>query len=399
MTRSIGFTSPRRIVALFSGIASLLVVSACGSSNDSPGDAANTATQEESPSSLLQRGKTLLFNAKTRYEYPKAVELLTQAVAEDPENAEARLALVYAYAKTGKYDEAAVTIMPVRNNRDALGARDLLWLDALDAKISDQSTLEVERWLDTVEAFPNDRWAWYELATANAVIGKHSEAAAAATKALEVEPERSKWEASWIYYLQSKALFRSGQFDEAIAAGAAGRGNETTWRSTYYRMAMAEIAAGNQETAANFVDDYLTISNAEGRNNTSFTHTNIALFYYELGDYKQAITHAQRAVELEPASYQTWSLAYALTENGNPDEALMLIENAATDFPDDKHALVAKAWVLFRLGQLDLALESVLAAKSGLYRQNHYFNEVEKIIIDAKQRSKDVSSYAAPWLG
>ncbi|MFK7888667.1 MAG: tetratricopeptide repeat protein [Gammaproteobacteria bacterium] len=284
-----------------------------------------TSPQRNESSSETVSARDALYNAKTRYEYPSIIEALETAAGQDPRNSATRLSLVYAFLKRGQYDKARPYVASLLRDPAGLDATERLWLDALDAQVSDRPFATIEGWHAVTQAFPTDRWAWYELATASANIEDYSGAANAAGEALRIESDPAKWEASWIYYLQSKALFRSGQVDGAIAAARAGKSNASTWRSTYFRMAIAQVAGGNREVADGFVQTYQDISKREGRNNAAYTAANIALFYYELGQYERAIEYAQEAYGPGGGSYPMWALSYSLVEAGRVDEALEVI--------------------------------------------------------------------------
>lgn len=389
---SLQTTSRSRWHTLLTSFSTTLLLVACG---NEPA----TDVREDAVNAAFERGHHILYNAKTRYEYPEAIELLEQAIIEDADDAAAHLALIYAYTKRGEYDKASIQITSVKALRDLLDEKDQLWLDALDARVADRPALECERWRDIVDLYPQDRWAWYELSASYLTIGGYQRAADAAAKALEIETNAEKWEASWIYYLQSKSLFRSGQYEAAADAAAVGRENASTWRSTYYRMALAQIRAGDKDVAENFVAEYREISNTEGRNDAAYTEANIALFYFELADYEKAIEHASTADELSPSAYTAWVLAYALVEDGRGQEGLTVAEAAASSFPDDNHLLTARGWALYRLGQFEAARAMLTEAESAAPRSQHYLRQMLDIVEAAISDPENSSEERIPWLG
>ncbi len=349
--------------------------------------------------SSAMRARDALYNAATRYEYPAAIEALQAVVDQSPQDATSRLALVYGHLKRGQYDKARPHVAHLQTNPAALNTKERLWLAAFEAKVADRPVETVDRWRSVVRAFPDDRWGWYELATASANLEDYTVAASAAAQALRIESDPAKWEASWIYYLRSKALFRSGKYDAAVAAARAGKDNASTWRSTYFRMAIAQIASGDQQVAASFVDNYRAISAREGRNNESYTQANIALFYYELGEYDLAVKYAQKAHQLDAASYPTWALSYCLAEAGDMAQALDVIDAAANKFPDDPHVAAAHGWALFRAGQLAQAVEVLKAAAGKSSRDIFYILQMRETIERVLAEDTRIDSVAAPWLG
>ncbi|MEM1092211.1 MAG: tetratricopeptide repeat protein [Pseudomonadota bacterium] len=332
----------------------------------------SVADSAETLDSALQ----LLFDAPNRYAYPDAIEALERVIAANPGDPKANLMLIYALGKSGKYEEAKPYLKTAQQARNRLGARDQLWLAALTARVDDEKSEEPARWRLVVDKFPDDRWAWYELASSHLSLEQFAQSAEAASEALSLEPDPARWEASWIYYLHSKALFREGRFAEAAVAAEAGRDNATTWRSTYFRMAMAQAAAGQVEDVVSLVDRYREISLDEGRNNESYTEANIALFYHELGDYARAVEHARRSLELEAGAYQAWALAYCLTDNQEPLEALEVLRTAAEGFPDNPHVMASRSYALLVLGRLDEARASIQAAEAASARKNVFFSQL-----------------------
>lgn len=356
---------------------------------------AATGSQQPSETAAVS-ARAALYEAKTRYEYPDAIARLEQAVADGANDATTRFALVYGYLKTGRYDKA----LPLADGiEDAdLSASDKVWLQALQARAADDPRREIAAWQRVVATYPADRWAWYELAVARSTVEDYPAAAHAAAQALSLVADPAKWEASWIYYLQAKALFRAGRYEQAVAAGTAGRENQTTWRSTYYRTALAQIAAGDAAMKDTFVDEYRDISTREGRNNTSYTEANLALAFYELGDFERGITHAREAYELDQSGYQSWALAYNLAESGRVEDAMQIMERAAVAFPEDAHVQAAKGWVLFRLGRHEDALAAVTNAQGLSARRVHYIQRM-RTTIAAALADPDGAEPERPWLG
>ncbi|MFK7958071.1 MAG: tetratricopeptide repeat protein [Lysobacterales bacterium] len=381
------------------GLLVIGIVILCGCEPSEPGNKSLANTQETLSATPFEQGKALVFDAPTRYEYPKAIELLEQAISESPEDPAAHATLAYAYAKRSNYPKILEHVEKAKAGAASFSESQRVWLAALTAKANDQRALEVSHWQDAVALEPNNRWAWYELASAHANIPDYAAAALAAEKALSIEPDPARWESSWIYYLHSKALFRNGQAAEAVVAAAKGEGLETTWRSTYYRMAMAQIAAGDQQVAESFVDDYRKISNTEGRNSESYTEANIALFYFELGNFSAATKHAQNAFELDPKAYQTWTLSFSQSEMGQPQLGLDTAEAGLSQFPDDPMLMAAKAWALFRLGQTEQASSAIAAAQTGSKRSVHFFEKVQGLIVQSVATPSIATSAKVPWLG
>lgn len=367
-----------------------IALASCGD-NGAP----EPVAQQETP---YEAGKRILFGAKTRFEYPKAVELLQQAVAQDSGDVSARVNLIYALLKRGQYDRAAPHIDAAKSLRATLSDREDLWLDALNYKVRDESDRQIAQWQRVVADFPEDRWAWYELASAQASIGDYENAATSAGKAAALETDPQKWEASWLYYLHSKALFRSGQYAAAVLAAAPGEATPTTWRSGFFRKALGQIKTG-QAKSEDLVKEYIAISNAEGRNNASYTQANIALFLHEAGEYDGALKAAQTAYDLEQKSYQAWALGYLLAETGKVEAAVTHMNAAAKTFPDNASVLAAQGWALYRAGAFEQARIAALEARRKSKRWNYQVERNLKIIQTAVDVPGAPPAPPIPWLG
>lgn len=352
-------------ISVSTAILALTTVS-CTSINETSNDRLTSTTSNLTGE---KSGRYLLFNAKDRFEYPKATMLLEKAVNDDSDNASLRLTLLYAYSKRSNYDQAAKQITILERQRDALKAEDAAWLDALAARTANDKPSEIRHWTNASTINPENRWTWYELASAHASAENYADAAIAAEKALAVEPDAAKWESSWIYYLHSKALFRSGQYKKSITAASAGIGNPTTLRSTYFREVIAKVAADRSIEIQPMVDEYLRISIAEKRNSLHYTQVNISLFYFELGMMEPAISHARQALALDKSAYAYWALGYALIEDGKAKEALPILESAIITDPDDAMLRGAKAWAQYRLGNASEALKTNAIAETKTKRE------------------------------
>lgn len=373
----------------------LIAVLGCQPGQEPPPPERNT----QSAPSLFEQGRSLLFNARNRFQYADAASLLEKAVAEEDSSASAHLALAYAYLKRGNYAGATEQAGLAARSLDELGEQEKLWLPAIAARAADRAKDEINAWSEVVAAFPEDRWAWYELASANISVENFEASAQAAEAALEIEPDPGKWEASWIYYLHSKALFRGGYPKESAVAAAPGEANATTWRSTFFRMALGLAASGEADRIAEFVETYREISQEEGRNNPAMTETNISLFYYELGFYEEAATHAQAALDIAPGAYQSWALGYALIEGGKPDLAMAAIEAGLKLKPDDVYLNAARGWALYRKGDFAGAEQSLLDAQRLAKRRNLRVEQDLAVVRAARNGTEDVPAPKIRWLG
>lgn len=344
-------------------------------------------------------GVKILYNADTRFEYPKAVERLEAALKSNPDSAETKFHLAYAYVKRSKYDDSKALLESLADDDSGLTESQKFWLSAMTAKVEDQTSAEIQAWKKIVANNPADRWAWYELSSVQSTAELYADAAMSSEKALEAEPDAAKWESSWIYYLLSKAYYRSGEPEAGIAAAQKGKDNKTTWRSTYFRQSLAELKSGERTDHEDVVSDYIEVSNSEGRNNITYTYANIALFYHELGDLQNAEIFARKAYEVDPKGYQTWALGFILADNGKAKEGLELLTAGAEEFPEDNYVHAAKGWTEYRLGDLREAQLSFAKALENTGRRNYSIEGMAATINEAANNPDLPAVPQIPWLG
>ena len=338
-----------------------------------------------------------LFNAPDRFAYPDAIAALEAVVAAEPANSAARVDLAYAHLKRGKTDDAREAL--ARVDPSALNRRKRLRFEALEAKVADRRADEVAAWTRLTDRHPEDRWAWYELASAESARENYAEAARAAERAWEAEPDPARWESSWLPYLQSKALYRSGDDRGAMEAAERGRTTPTTWRSTWFRGELARLRSGeagaDPDTSAK---QYIDISEAEGRNNTSYTHANLALFFHELGDLDRAERYARTAHAEEPEGYQSWALVFILADNGKADEAVRVADAALLEHSDNDYLHAARGWALLQAGRVEEAGEAFRHADELEEKSNPALESLARQV----ERAAEEPGYTPPripWLG
>jgi adenylate cyclase len=104
---------------------------------------------------------------------------------------------------------------------------------------------------------------------------------------------------------------------------------------------------------------------------------------YLVGDFESAIEMANRAVALNPNSYNAWHCrGYVYSAAGLPEEAIQSFERALRMSPADPslHMLfVGVAWASIELGRFD---EAVVAGKKAL-RQNSSFSVAYRCLASA----------------
>ncbi|MEM8984233.1 MAG: hypothetical protein AAGC71_14465 [Pseudomonadota bacterium] len=384
----------RRLLGL--GLVAILALVACTAAPRP--SATPLASLDTDSKALYERALVTLYSASDRFAYPAAVDALTDLIERYPTFGAARLHAAYAASKVGRYDAMAEHLEQASRYPASLSPRERLWLAALSQRADDEPFAEVDAWRKVTTMHPGDRWAWYELASTLSRVERYREAADAAGQAIAQEPNTERWEASWLFYLRSKALYRSGQYAAAIRAANPGQANRTTWRSTFYRRALAEARLDPTLVPA-LVDEYRAISAAEGRNNAAYTEANIALFYYELGDFAAAVDFAKASWDAQPSGYAAWSLAFALIESGKADAALAFIDQSATAFETNSFLQVARGWALYRLGRLDDSLDALNKAAELSSRWQYLIDFALRTVQRANAQPDLAPAPPIAWLG
>ena len=328
----------------------------------------------------LATGKDILFNTRKKSEYDTAIKFLEQAVDKEPQNGAAHVALMYAYVKLNKYDDAAARLEPVTALRSTLSQSDRQWLDALKARIEEDSPREIAAWKTILEAELQNRWAWWELAAATYRTEDYKGVVDAIDQAWRVEPDERAWDATMMPYIQSKSYYRLGNYDEAIKAAEPGIRNPDARRATYYRKILGLMASGQTEDLTDLFATYHEYSKRNGTVNESFYNANLALLYFELADYENAVKHGRMGYDLSPGFYQAFALGYALTENGQAQEALDFFNDPKNDHPENLYIQAGKGWALYRLGRMNEAKTHYLKAKVLGKRKNWAVERDLKII-------------------
>jgi len=354
-------------------------------------------------SAYAEFGKKLLFSPRKRSDYDASIALLEKAVDQNQQDNSIKIALSYAYLKKNLYPQALEQLSLISESKKDSGTQlsqiDQLWANALQARLNDNYQQEIEAWNALLSITPHARWAWYEIASLHYRSEQYKQSAAAIEKALEIEPEENLWGASYIYYLHSKSLYRLGNYAAAITAAEPGIRNKDTQRATYYRKIIAQIAAGEINDPSEALATYRKMSEQDGKTDEAVLQTNIALLFLELGDYETSVKRARIAYKISQDSYQTWALAYALTEQGKPGEGLELLTKAADIFPENASIRAGKAWAHYRLNQLEQSFSDLKHAQQLSSRKHSGIERDIKIVEAAIAKPNAKQAPAMRWFG
>lgn len=261
-------------------------------------DVYRAGLEGESPSPfLLERVAELL--SRNRDSYSEAEEYARRALEASPEMLEARLVLARILSRTGRESEAL-------------------------------SELERAR-----DAHPDASHVYYNLAQSYQRAGRDEEAQSAAETFRELsmaEQEASEREARVaVTYKQAAELLRDGNMLEAERSFLSVLDIDP--ENTQARSMLAKIAFSKGDTASakRWIDEALK------RNATIAEHHYLrALFELRAGARTEAAPSLRRALELDPAFPDAWSLlGTLLLDSGQDEEAVECFARAAALEPEN----------------------------------------------------------------
>ncbi|MCA9013073.1 MAG: protein kinase [Planctomycetaceae bacterium] len=233
--------------------------------------------------------------------------------------------------------------------------------------------------LSLVQLNPHDYSAWYLLGKCRQMLGLHWEADAAFSTCIAVNAD------CWVAWQDRAAVrLKLNRFQEAAEDCAQMIHLRPDAATGYLNRALAEISLGNLTAAEN--DLNLSISH-NGPTRAYFLRSQVRLQQgnqpgaksdFETGlqiipndvdswvtrgmahlqqDPKQALADFQRALELNPQSRDALqNSAHVLSEKlGNADDAVRLLDQLLSQYPDDNPARIGRAVLCARAGQDDRA--------------------------------------------
>ena len=158
-------------------------------SNNSPSISAGTEQSKLQAQTLVDQARELYKNDEDQ----KAGEVLKQAIALDPNNAEAHLRLGMSYAALDKKTESedeykkAIELYKKKTQEDAKDGNAFFYLgEAHNFLHQDEEAVRAYR--QATKLKPEDEEAWYQLGMAETKLAHYPEAISAFEKALEIDP-------------------------------------------------------------------------------------------------------------------------------------------------------------------------------------------------------------------
>ena len=341
----------------------------------------------------------LAFSAETPEAYDDIIAKLEKASLVPNEKLSAQLALFYVLTKKNKWEQASQAQQYIQPRKSELTHFESLWFDALSARLSDDGDEEIARWKTVLELVPNNRWAWYELATPYYRQEDYANVVRALERALAIEPDPEKWRASYIHYLHSKSYFRIDEYEKSSQAALPALAYEKRRRTAQYRKVMADTASGKLQDPYQGLKRYREYSMKNGLINEAVHNANLSLFFFELGDYDRAVTHARQSYELQKFTYSAFVLGYSLTEKGELEEAQSVLKDAAAQFPENANLWGARGWLHHRLEEDEKALEFLMKARALNPRKHSAIERDIKIVTASLEGTLKIKVKPVRWYG
>jgi len=187
---------PKASLVLFAAFVLAFGTGACRKRGNSGNVNAN-ASIASNPDEAKRQAQDLVIQARELYkndEDERALEVLKQAIALDPNNAEAHLRLGMSLAALGQKDESeeqykkAVELFKKRVQDDSKDSADYFYLgEAYNFLHRDDDAARAYRQATQLKS--DDEEAWYQLGSSLNKLARYTEAVGAFEKALELQPE------------------------------------------------------------------------------------------------------------------------------------------------------------------------------------------------------------------
>jgi tetratricopeptide (TPR) repeat protein len=189
--------SPRALLILFAALLLLASAGGCRKRTSNTNANSNSLTAATNPEEAQRQAQSLVEQARELYkndEDERALEVLKQAIALDPNHAEAHLRLGMSLAALGQKDESeeqykkAVDLFKKKTQNDSKNSEDYFYLgEAYNFLNRDEDAVRAYRQATQLKS--DDEEAWYQLGSSLNKLARYTEAIGAFQKALELQPD------------------------------------------------------------------------------------------------------------------------------------------------------------------------------------------------------------------
>jgi serine/threonine-protein kinase len=247
----------------------------------------------------LDEARRLLYRWDLRSNVDRAVEVLSDAVAEVPGDPLVHSALAEAYVRQYEHTQDASLIDRARAEiAEALNYADVAPAHVVQALIDNAQSRHEDAVAAAARALAlNNRSsdAYRETGRAYVFLARYDEAIAELSLAVSLSPE--DWAA--YHYLGAAYLYAS-HYEEAAAASRRAVVLAPEFAKAFTNLASAMGALGRRDEAMTLLREV-----AEQHQNAT-AYTNLGRFYYEQGQIDDALREYERSVEMPDARAEHW---------------------------------------------------------------------------------------------
>lgn len=261
----------------------------------------------------------------------EAIDLLSEAVAQDGEFALAYTYLGEALANAGRKEEARDTLKRALDRSEGLQRADRLFVTAREAMAAGEISRAIEAFELLTQLLPNNMGAFYELAQAYELEGQWDRALACLKRVIEFDP---KFVAA--LFALGRVNIKKGSYQQALdylyraLSLNVLLGNEEGRAAVLNAIGLAHFWLDKYDEALRYYQESLAIKEGIGdRRGLSATLSNMAVVYQVRGDYGRSISTYEEALGIseelgdEQGIAETFiNIGTIYEEQGNLDEAL-----------------------------------------------------------------------------
>ncbi len=289
-----------------------------------------------------------------REQYPEAIAEYEKVLRMNPVDKQARERIAQIYVKQKSTDKAIDEFLVLSKQQpDNVDMHVRLGMLYYEAREFDRSLDEFRMGL---AGSPENTAIRYYLALVLEEMERFDEAEIEFRKIIIQEPKN-------VNAFLHLAIIYTGQKkdDEAIAMFEEILGFDKEKPEIFLSLAMALVRKKNYTRAEEVMADAI----ARFKDNEDL-YFNLAMIYDKTERFVAMIDALRKTLEINPKNAEALNYLgyYYADKNINLQESMTLIERALALKPDDGYILDSYGWVLYRLGQYDLALEKLERAVS-----------------------------------
>jgi TolB-like protein/Tfp pilus assembly protein PilF len=337
-----------------------------------------------------------------KFDYPKAIELLSNSISIDSTFSSPSIVLVMAYRNQGSrtsnyqekkalFDKAKTLCRKNYEKRDKMPKISQFWSELNYASLfetPDKKTMVCKQILDLDDQQPI---IYYSMGDDYNRLYQYEKSILALERGLEIY---DKWgvKPPWLgsYTALGFAYHKTGQYkkEKRLYKKA-----EQVFPGSFeiiYRQAILSLTRGETKTANAYIEKYKSLGK-ENSWSEATKATNLARIFTEANILDSAEFYYQQSLKLDPKNHSRMNtFAYFLIDNDlNINEGLELVDTALIKMPDNYDYLHTKGWGLFKQGKYQEAFN--LLDKSWNLRLKYAYYNNHSAYLHRKEAEKAVA--------